>query len=97
MLYEVITGILIGGASVLCYTILGGMWSIALTDLFQTAAIMIGMCTVAFMAGDMAGGPVAVIAAAAEAGKFDFWPKGDAKEWIAFVTAFMILSRNNFV
>jgi len=85
-------GILIGGASVLCYTILGGMWSIALTDLFQTVAIMIGMCVVAFMAGDMAGGPVAVVTAAAEAGKFDFWPKGDAKEWIAFVTAFLILS-----
>ncbi|MEJ2173815.1 MAG: sodium:solute symporter family protein [bacterium] len=85
-------GILIGGASVLCYTILGGMWSIALTDLFQTVAIMIGMCVVAFMAADMAGGPVTVIAAAAEAGKFDFWPKGDAKEWIAFVTAFMVLS-----
>ncbi len=85
-------GILIGGASVLCYTILGGMWSIALTDLFQTVAIMIGMCAVAFMVGDMAGGPAAVVAAAAEAGKFDFWPKGDAKEWIAFVTAFMVLS-----
>ena len=85
-------GILIGGASVLVYTILGGMWSIALTDLFQAVAIVIGICAIAFMASDMAGGPAAVIKAAAEAGKFEFWPKGGAKEWFAFVTAFMILS-----
>jgi len=85
-------GILIGGASVLCYTILGGMWSIAMTDLFQSVVIVIGLCTIAFLVSDMAGGPAAVVAAAAEAGKFDFWPKGDAKEWFAFVTAFLILS-----
>lgn len=85
-------GILIGGASVLCYTILGGMWAIAMTDLFQTVAIVIGLSAIAFMVGDMAGGPAAVIAAAAEAGKFDFWPQGGAKEWLAFVAAFMVLS-----
>jgi solute:Na+ symporter, SSS family len=85
-------GILIGGASVLGYTILGGMWSIALTDLFQTVAIVIGLCAIAFLASDMAGGPVAVITAAADAGKFEFWPKGGAKEWFEFVTAFMVLS-----
>lgn len=85
-------GILIGGASVLCYTILGGMWSIALTDLFQSVVIVVGLCAIAFLVSDMAGGPATVIAAAAEAGRLDFWPQGDAKEWFAFVTAFMILS-----
>jgi len=85
-------GILIGGASVLCYTILGGMWSIALTDLFQTVAIVIGISAIAVMASDMAGGPAAVVQAAAEAGKFEFWPKGGAREWFAFVTAFLVLS-----
>src|SRR5207237_1679912 len=39
-----------------------------------------------------AGGPGKVIAAAAEAGKFEFWPKGGAKEWLAFVTAFLTLA-----
>jgi len=85
-------GILIGAASVLCYTILGGMWSIAMTDLFQSVVIVIGLCAIAFLVSDMAGGPAAVIAAAAQAGKFDFWPQGDAREWFAFVTAFLILS-----
>jgi len=85
-------GILIGGASVLCYTILGGMWSIALTDLVQSVVIVIGLCVIAYLVGDMAGGPMTVIAAAAEAGKFQFWPTGGAKEWLAFAAAFMTLS-----
>src|SRR5262245_45218551 len=36
------TGILIGAAIVLGYTIWGGMWSVALTDLFQSVMIIIG-------------------------------------------------------
>ena len=85
-------GILIGGASVLCYTILGGMWSIALTDLFQSIVIVIGLCVIAYLVSDMAGGPMTVIAAAAEADKFRFWPTGGAKEWLAFAAAFLTLS-----
>jgi len=85
-------GILIGGVSVLCYTILGGMWSIALTDLFQSVVIVFGLVAIAVLVSDMAGGPLTVIAAAADAGKFEFWPKGGAKEWFAFAAAFMVLS-----
>ena len=33
----------------------------------------------------MAGGASKVIAAASEAGKFEFWPKEGAKEWLAFL------------
>ena len=40
----------------------------------------------------MAGGAGKVIAAAAEAGKFEFWPKGGAKEWLAFAAAFLTLA-----
>jgi SSS family solute:Na+ symporter len=85
-------GILIGGASVLCYTILGGMWSIALTDLLQSVVIVAGLCAIAFLVSDMAGGPMTVIAAAADAGKFEFWPTGGAKAWLAFISAFLVLS-----
>ena len=52
------------------------MWSVALTDLFQTVMILVGLVLVAWLVGDMAGGPAKVIAAAAEAGKFEFCPKG---------------------
>src|SRR5690606_5823559 len=36
-------GILIGAAIVLVYTTLGGMWSVALTDLFQSVLIVVGL------------------------------------------------------
>jgi len=86
------TGIVIGAAIVLGYTIWGGMWSVALTDLFQTVVILIGLVAVAWLVGGMAGGPQKVIGAAYEAGKFEFWPKGGTKEWLWFVAAWMTLA-----
>ena len=88
-------GIMLGAAIVLGYTIWGGMWSVAITDLFQSVMIVVGLCFIAWLVGDMAGGPGKVIAAASEAGKFEFWPSGDkggAKEWLAFIAAFLTLA-----
>mgnify|MGYP000726774441 CR=1 FL=1 len=85
-------GIVIGAAIVLGYTIWGGMWSIALTDLFQSAMIIVGLWAIAWLVGDMAGGVGPVVAAAREAGKFEFWPKGGSKEWLAFAAAWMTLA-----
>ena len=86
------TGILIGGAVVLVYTIWGGMWSVAMTDLFQSVVILVGLCAIAWLVSDMAGGSGKVISAAYEAGKFEFWPKGGAKEWLWFAAAWMTLA-----
>ena len=86
------TGILIGAGIVVFYTIFGGMWSVALTDLFQSVVILVGLLCVAWLVGDMAGGASKVIAAASEAGKFEFWPKEGAKEWLAFLAAWMTLA-----
>jgi Na+/proline symporter len=85
-------GIFIGAIIVLGYTIWGGMWSVALTDLFQTVVILIGLTAVAILVGNMAGGPAKVISAAAEAGKFEFWPGGGTKEWLAFAAAWATLA-----
>src|SRR5687767_9942309 len=85
-------GIVIGGLIVLGYTIWGGMWSVALTDLFQTVIILLGLAAVALLVGNMAGGPSKVISAAYDAGKFDFWPKGGTKEWLWFAAAWMTLA-----
>jgi SSS family transporter len=85
-------GIVIGAVIVLGYTIWGGMWSVAMTDLFQSVVILVGLVAVAWLVGDMAGGADKVIAAAAEAGKFEFWPRGGAKEWLAFVAAWVTLA-----
>ncbi|HVJ12060.1 MAG TPA: sodium:solute symporter family protein [Burkholderiales bacterium] len=86
------TGILIGTGIVVFYTIFGGMWSVALTDLFQSVVILVGLLAIAWLVGDMAGGAGKVIAAASEAGKFEFWPKGGSKEWLAFLAAWMTLA-----
>jgi solute:Na+ symporter, SSS family len=85
-------GIVLGAAIVLGYTIWGGMWSVALTDLFQSVMIIVGLAFVAWLVGDMAGGAGKVIAAASEAGKFQFWPRADAKDWLFFVAAWMTLA-----
>ncbi len=79
--------ILIGGAVVMVYTLFGGMWSVALTDLFQTVVILVGLSAVAMLVGDMAGGPAKVIARAAAEGKFNFLP-ADAPGWWAMAGAF---------
>jgi len=86
------TGIVLSGVVVLAYTIWGGMWSVAMTDLFQSVMIIVGLALVAWVVGDMAGGPGKVIAASAEAGRFEFWPRGGTKEWFAFATAFLTLA-----
>ena len=63
------TGIILGAAVVLGYTIWGGMWSVAMTDLFQSVMIIVGVVLIAWVVGDMAGGPAKVIAAASRGGQ----------------------------
>jgi Na+/proline symporter len=83
------TSILLGGAVVLVYTIFGGMWSVAFTDLLQTVVILVGLTLVALLVGDMAGGAATVISRAAAEGKFEFWPAaGDTAAWWAMAGAF---------
>lgn len=86
------TGIIIGAAIVLFYTIWGGMWSVALTDLFQSVVIIVGLWAIAWLVSGMAGGTGKVITAAIDAGKLDFWPKGGSAEWLAFAAAWMTLA-----
>lgn len=86
------TGIVIGAVLVLGYTIWGGMWSVAMTDMFQSVVILVGLCAIAWLVSDMAGGAGKVVVAAAEAGKFEFWPKGGTREWLWFAAAWMTLA-----
>jgi solute:Na+ symporter, SSS family len=86
------TGIYLGAAIVLGYTIWGGMWSVAMTDLFQSVIILVGLAAVAWLVGDMAGGAGKVIAAASEAGKFEFFPQTGLRDWLWFLAAWMTLA-----
>jgi SSS family transporter len=81
------TGIFIGAAVVVIYTIFGGMWSIAFTDLLQTIVILLGLSLVAFLVGDLAGGAGKVISQAAADGKLNFLPS-DSAGWWAMAGAF---------
>jgi solute:Na+ symporter, SSS family len=85
-------GIVLGAVIVLVYTTFGGMWAVALTDLFQSVVIVVGLFAVAWIAADMAGGVGTVITRAGEAGKFSFWPTGGSREWFAFVAAWATLA-----
>lgn len=79
--------ILIGAGVVMVYTIFGGMWSVAFTDLFQTVVILIGLTLVAVLVGGQAGGVSHVVSQAAADGKFNFFP-ADAVGWWAMAGAF---------
>jgi SSS family transporter len=85
-------GIMLGGAVVLVYTLFGGMWSVAFTDIFQVVIIMLGLLYIAMLVSGFAGGADKVLAAATSEGKTAFWPALDTKEIIAFVAAFATMA-----
>jgi SSS family transporter len=86
---DLTTAILIGAGIVIVYTIFGGMWSVALTDLFQTVVILIGLSAVAWLVGDLAGGAGKVISQAAADGKLVLFPPDmDSAAWWAMASAF---------
>jgi len=85
------TGIVIGAAAVLLYTIAGGMWSVALTDVFQGAVIIAGMVYVAWVVSDLAGGAGRVIDAALTSDRMRFLPEADPKSVLAWISAALVV------
>ncbi len=84
-------GMILGAAIVLTYTTVGGMFSVAILDFVQMSVIMGGMLYIAYLVSGMTGGVGAVVAHANEAGKLDFFPKGDWKTWVAFIGTWMTM------
>jgi len=80
-------GMMIGAASVLVYTLFGGMWSVAVTDFIQMIIIVIGMLYIGAEVSQQAGGVVAVVSHAAAAGKFEFLPSLDLVQIVGFAAA----------
>jgi SSS family solute:Na+ symporter len=85
-------GMIIGAAIVLTYTIFGGMWSVAVTTFVQMIVIVVGLLIVTAIAGDMAGGIPAVIAKAAEEGKFSFLPTLDVVDILGWTAALVTMA-----
>ncbi len=84
--------IVIGSVIVIIYTIFGGMWSVALTDLLQTVFIILGLVFVAYLIGSMAGGPEKVIQHAYDAGKLQVFPNQGFREWLPFLSSLITIS-----
>ncbi len=86
---ELNQAVMLGAGVVVIYTIFGGMWSVAFTDLFQTVVILIGLTLVAILVGDLAGGAEKVLRQAAADGKLVMFPAGmDAAAWWGMAGAF---------
>ncbi|MHB1591849.1 MAG: sodium:solute symporter family transporter [Sulfuricella sp.] len=84
-------GMLIGAAIVLVYTLFGGMWSVAFTDFFQMILIVLGMLYIGYVVSGLAGGVGTVVKHAADAGKFEFWPRHNIRDILAFVGAWVTM------
>jgi len=85
-------GMILGVAIVLVWTLSGGMLSVAFTDLFQMTVIMGGMIYIAYVISGFVGGPTVVLEHAAQAGKFEFFPRPEPREVITFVAAWATMA-----
>ena len=84
-------GMLIGAASVLIYTLFGGMWSVAITDFIQMIIIVIGMLYIGFEVSTLTGGVDVVINHAAAAGKLDILPDFNLPAILGFIAALVTM------
>jgi Na+/proline symporter len=83
---------IIGAATVLVYTVMGGMFSVAITDFIQMIIIVLGMLYIGWAVSDLVpGGAGAVIAHAAANDKFNLLPKPELKEVLWFLAAWMTM------
>lgn len=91
--YETLTinnGIVIGFTIVAFYTVMGGMWSVALTDMIQTFVIIIGLLVVSVYMAHAAGGVSVVIESARESGRLQIFPDwGQSGQWWIYIGGFL--------
>src|SRR5689334_19613534 len=85
-------GMVIGAATVLVYTVMGGMFSVAITDFIQMIIIVLGMLYIGWAVSDLVpGGAGAVVAHAAAADKFHLLPKPELKDVLMFFAAWITM------
>jgi Na+/proline symporter len=86
------SGMIIGASTVLVYTMLGGMFSVAITDFIQMIIIVLGMLYIGWaVSGIVPGGAAAVVAHAAGEGKFHLLPAFELKDILLFFTAWITM------
>ena len=80
-------GMVIGTASILAYTLFGGMWSVAVTDFVQMIILVIGLLVIAVFASHLAGGAGRVVELAASRDLFRFLPEPSFRDVVFFIAA----------
>jgi solute:Na+ symporter, SSS family len=80
-------GMVLGTASILAYTLFGGMWSVAVTDFIQMIILVLGLAVIAMFAAGQAGGADKVIALAVSKDLFNFLPAPTFTDMMFFFAA----------
>jgi Na+/proline symporter len=73
------------------YTLFGGMWAVAITDLLQMTIIVVGLLLIGHDVSAQVGGVAAVVEHAAAAGKFHFFPDLNWRDMIAFTATLVTM------
>ncbi|TGL62734.1 sodium:solute symporter [Leptospira ognonensis] len=84
-----LAGICIGALLVIFYTFLGGMWSVSLTDFFQSISIVIGLTFVLFEMNQIQ--PIITTLQSTPEGFLNFLPKPDYHSWTLYLSAWMVV------
>ena len=84
-------GMIIGASTVLVYTMLGGMFSVAITDFIQMIIIVLGMLYIGWEVSGLAGGVGTVVSHAAASGKFNILPAPELKDVLWFLAAWITM------
>lgn len=93
VLIQIITGftffysLVLGSGLVMFYTLLGGMWSVSITDFVHNILLIVGLFTLAFIVFGQAGGLAAVVQNT-PTDFFRFVPKQNtSQQWISYLMA----------
>lgn len=84
-------GMIIGAASILIYTLMGGMWSVAITDFLQMIIIVAGIVYISWEISGMVGGAHMVINHALSSGKLNILPQANLKDILWFLAAWFTM------
>lgn len=82
--------VVISTGLVVAYTIWGGMWSVSLTDFFQTILIITGLVVVAYVLYQETGGMEPLVKAV-PGNFFNFLPEANAKDWAKYIAAWITI------
>lgn len=84
-------GMLIGAGTILAYTLLGGMWAVAVTDFMQMTVIICGMGFMVYSVTQLTGGAGVVVDRIVADGKLNLLPAANPRDILAFIAALITL------